>query len=118
MIRRLEKSHDDVVGYSVSGDVTEDEYVQAASELRDDIARQGTIRILFRLSDISFSSFFTALDERFRFVSEHQDDIERVAFVTEDTATGLLAKASEAMPGMDVQTFSSDEEPKAWAWLE
>jgi hypothetical protein len=38
--------------------------------------------------------------------------------VTDDSATGLLAKASEAMPGMDVQTFSGDDEPKAWAWLE
>lgn len=107
-----------MVGYSVSGDATEDEYIQVASELRDDIARQGSIRILFRLSDVSFSSFFTGLDEHFRFVSEHQDDLERVAIVTDGAATGLLAKATEAMPGMDVQTFSSDDEPKAWAWLE
>ncbi len=101
MIRRLEQSHDNVIGYSLSGDVSEDEYTQAASELRDEIARHGKVRLLFRLSDLSLSSFFSALDDRFRFVKEHKDDIERVAVVTDDTATEVLAKVSGVLP--DVQ---------------
>lgn len=95
-IRRLEASHDHVIGYSLSGDVTEDEYTQAASELRDEIARHGKIRLLFRLKDLTLSTFFAALDDRFRFVNEHQDDIERVAVVSDDAASGVLAKAAGA----------------------
>lgn len=118
MIRRLERSHDDVIGYSVAGDVSGDEYEQAASELRDDIAQHGTVRLLFRLSDLSLSAFFNALDERFRFVKEHRDEIERVAIVTDDTAVGVLSKATEAIRPLDIETFSREDEPKAWAWLE
>jgi hypothetical protein len=117
MIRRLEKSHDHIIGYSMSGEVTEDEYTQAASELRDDIARHGKIRLLFRLRDLSPSSFFAALDDRFRFVVEHQGDIERVAVVSDDAASGMLAKAAGGLSDMEIDTFSHDDEPKAWAWL-
>lgn len=118
MIRRLEKSHDNVIGYSVAGDVSGDQYERAASELRDDIARHGTVRLLFRLSDLSLSAFFSALDERFRFVKEHRDEIERVAVVTDDAAAGVLSKATELIRTLDIETFSREEEPKGWAWLE
>jgi hypothetical protein len=118
MIRRLEQSHDHVIGYSLSGEVSDDDYTQAASELRDDIARHGKVRLLFRLRDLSLSSFFTALSDRFRFVSEHEDDIERVAVVTEDTATGVMAKAAKGLSGIEVETFAHDDEATAWAWLE
>lgn len=118
MIRRLEQSHDHVIGYSVSDDVSEDQYTQMASELRDEIARHGRIRLLFRLTDVSLRSFFTALDDRFRFVQEHSDDIERLAVVTDDTATELLAKVTEPVRGIETETFPRDDEPKAWAWLE
>jgi hypothetical protein len=118
MIRRLEQSHDHVIGYSLAGDVTEDEYTQAASELRDDIARHGKVRLLFRLKDLSLSSFFAALDDRFRFVNDHQDDIERVAVVSDDTGSGLLARAAKGLSGIEIETFPHDDESKAWAWLE
>ncbi|TVP63393.1 MAG: STAS/SEC14 domain-containing protein [Nitriliruptor sp.] len=117
MMRRLEKSHDKVIGYSLSGEVTDDEYTQLASELRDEIAKHDAIRVLFRLSDLKLSSFFTALDERLSFLRENRDDVERVAVVTDDTATQLLSKAAQAGP-VELQTFSSDDESKAWAWLE
>ena len=116
-MRQLEKSHDSVIGYSLSGDVSADEYTQLASELRDEIARHGKIRVLFRLSDLELASFFTALDERLRFVRENREDVERVAVVTDDTMTGLLTKAAKAGP-VELQTFSSEDESKAWAWLE
>ena len=117
MMRRLEKSHDTIIGYSLSGEVTSDEYTQLASELRDAIAKHGAIRVLFRLSDLELSSFFTALDERLSFVRENSDDVERVAVVTDDTMTEMLTKVAKAAP-VDLQTFSTDDEPKAWAWLE
>ena len=118
MMRRLEQSHANVIGYSLADTVTEEDYTTLASELRDEIARHGRIRLLFRLSDLSLSSFFTALDERLRFVKDHHDDIERVAVVTDDTATELLSRVGEAVPGVETETFKLDEESKAWAWLE
>lgn len=118
MLRQLERSHDQVIGYSLAGDVTDVEYQQAASELRDAIARHGTIRLLFRLSDVSMQSFFSALDERFRFVQEHAGDIERIAIVSDDTVTGLLSRLTEGVTPIETRHFSRDDEQTAWAWLE
>ncbi|MEX2551364.1 MAG: hypothetical protein WD638_14175 [Nitriliruptoraceae bacterium] len=55
-MRRLEKGHGTVIDYSLSGEVTADEHTQLASELRDEIAEHGTIRVLFWLSDLELSS--------------------------------------------------------------
>lgn len=118
MLRQLEASHDHIVGYSLAGDVTDEEYAQAASELRDAIARFGRIRLLFRLTDLSIQSFFTALDERFRFVQEHADDVERVAIVSDDVASELLSRLGAGLAGIEVRHFARDDEQKAWAWLE
>lgn len=118
MLRQLEGTHDNVVGYSLAGDVTDDEYRQAASELRDAIAQYGKIRVLFRLSDLSLQSFFAALDERFKFVKEHRDDIERVAIVADDTASEWLSRVTDAIGPGETRHFSRDDEDQAWAWLE
>lgn len=118
MIRRLEESEGRVVGYSISGDVDEDEYTQAISELRDDIAREGSIRVLFRLSGVPFMSFASVLDEELRFLKEHQDDINRCAVVTDDTAVAMVSKLGELLPSIDVEVFASEDEQQAWAWLE
>ncbi|HVM13516.1 MAG TPA: STAS/SEC14 domain-containing protein [Egibacteraceae bacterium] len=118
MMRPLENSHDNVIGYSLAGEVAENEYRQLVSELRDAIARHGRIRLLFRVSDIAISSFFSALDERFEFVKEHGDDIERVAVVSDDKATEWLSRLSGAVQSIDTRHFPREEETAAWAWLE
>ena len=118
MMRRLERSEGKVVGYSLSGEVSDDEFSQAASELKDDIAREGSIRVLFRLRDISLTSFTNAVQERFEFLTEHTDSLERVAVVTDDTATKLLGDIADFLPDVETETYSHDDENEAWAWLE
>ena len=117
-MRRLERSEGNVVGYSLSGEVSDEEFTQAASELKDDIAREGSIRVLFRLRDISLSSFTNAVQERFDFLTEHTDDLERVAVVTDDTATKLLSSVADLLPDVETETYEPEDEDKAWAWLE
>lgn len=118
MLRQLEQSRDDVVGYSVGGEITDQEFQQLASELRDAIAMHGRVRVLFRLTDVSLQSFFTALDDRFRFVQEHAEDIERVAIVSDDKAAQWLSKLADAFRPVETRHFPRDEEQQAWAWLE
>ena len=118
MLRQLEQSHDNVIGFSVGGDLTGDEVQQAISRMRDAIAEHGTIRLLFRLTDMSVSTFFSALDERFDFVRTHTDDIDRVAVVSDDKATELLSKLGGSLGGIESNHFSLDKEDKGWAWLE
>lgn len=118
MLRRLEASHGHVIGYSLAGDVTAEEYQQATSELRDAIALHGQIRVLFRLEDLSLSSFLTSLDERFSFLQEHRDDIERIAVVSDDTATDVLSRLTGAVASVETRHFPRDKEREGWAWLE
>jgi hypothetical protein len=117
MIRQLEQSHDNVIGYAIADDVDEGEYAQMLSELRDEIHRHGNIRVLFRLKDLSLGSFFTSLGERMDFLRDHRDDVERVAVVTDDMSVEIAAKGSEVLRPIETETFSSDDEQQAWAWL-
>lgn len=118
MIRKLEQSHGNVIGYSIGGEVTEDEYRQTASELRDAIAMHGTIRLLFRINDVSATSFFKALDDRVEFATTHGDQIDRIAIVTGETATEWLTKLGDRLSALDIEHFDPAEEDKAWAWIE
>lgn len=118
MLRPLEASHDNIVGFSLSGDVTDDEYQQLTSELRDAIARHHRIRVLFRMSDISLGSFFNALDERFRFAQEHRDDVERIAIVSDEAGSQLLSRLSDVAGPVETRHFPREDEQQAWAWLE
>lgn len=117
-MRQLEASHDNVIGYSLTGTASAEDYEIITSRLRDAITEHGKIRVLFRLSDISISSFFKGLDERFNFAKEHADDVERVAVVTDDTAVDVLSNLTNAASPIEVRTFKADDEQQAWAWLE
>ena len=118
MKRRLEKTHDNVIGYSLAGEVTDSEYEQLLSELRDEVAKHGKIRLLFRLQDLSAKSFFSALDERFQFFSDHRDDVERVAIVSDESGMGFLSSVGDSMLPGETDHFSGGDESEAWAWLE
>lgn len=118
MLRQLEQSHDNILGFSVGGDLTDDEVQQAISRMRDAIAQHTKIRVLFRLTDMSLSSFFTALDDRFDFVRQHTDDIDRIAVVSDDKATELLSKLGAGFGGIENRHFRLDKEDEGWAWLE
>lgn len=117
MIRKLESSHDNVIGYAVGGDVSDEEYRTMASQLRDQIAVHGKVRLLFRLSDLSPQSFVNGLDERFSLATDHRDDVERMAVVSDDKTTEWLTKLGGAVAPVEVEHFDSSEEDKAWAWL-
>lgn len=118
MLRRLDASHDNVIGYSLAGDVTSDDYRQAASELKDVIAQHGSVRVLFRLADLSPQSFLSALDDGFAFVKEEHDSIDRIALVSDEGASDLLSRLTGAVSSIDLRHFSRDDEQTAWAWLE
>ena len=118
MLRQLEATHDHVIGYSLGGEVSDDEYGQLLSELRDAIALHGRIRVLFRLQDLSPKSFFTALDDRFRFFQEHGDAVERMAIVSTDTGGQWLTRLADVIGPVDTRHFDPDDEQEAWAWLE
>lgn len=118
MLRQLEQSQDNILGFSVGGDLTDDEVQHAISRMRDAIAQHTRIRVLFRLTDMTLSSFFTALDERFDFLRQHADDIDRIAVVSDDKATELLSKLGAVFGAIENRHFSLDKEDEAWAWLE
>lgn len=117
MIRTLDKGHDNILGFTVSGDVSDSDYETAVSEMRDAIAKHGKIRVLFKIDDISPKSFFQGLDERFDFLKHNREDVERVAIVKDGIAAEMFATVSDLMPKIEVDRFDTADEAKAWEWL-
>lgn len=118
MIRKLEQSHDQIIGFSVSGELTDDEYATAISQMRDQIAQHGTIRVLFRVHEVSPKSLLSGLKERADFLGSNADDVDRIAVVADGIAGDLLSLAGNLLPDVEVTRFDPDDEEKAWAWLE
>lgn len=117
MIRRLEQSAGNILGFSIAGEITDEEYTRMVSELRDAIAMHDSIRLLLRVKDISPKSVFSGFEERYDFITKHADDVERIALVTDSIAGDLFSLTSGMLSDIEVESFDREEEDKAWAWL-
>ncbi len=61
---------------------------------------------------------FEALLSHFKFVSEHQRKIERVAAVTDSEFLAIMPSIVRHFVHAEVKHFSFDEKERALAWLE
>lgn len=118
MIKQMERSHDNVLGYEVTGDkVTEKEYQQVIGQVRTAIDEHGKVRLLVRVPGFPKSEL-SALDDRLRFAREHLGDIERYAVVGDSKAMEVLTKMTDKVIRADLRHFAPEEEETAWSWVE
>jgi hypothetical protein len=80
MIQQMGQSEDNVLGYRVVGDVTEDDYSGLTPTVEAAIKEYGTIRLLFDLSDFKWEKV-DAWGSDLGFGKEFKDKIERMALV-------------------------------------
>ncbi len=118
MLRTLDKSHDNIIGFSASGEISDADYEQAISRLKDGIAEHGTIRTVFRVEDVSPKSFISGLDDRMSFTTDHKDDVERVAIVSDSTMASAMSAIGGFVSDIEMKTFDMSDEEQAWAWVE
>lgn len=117
MYQRLPRSHDNVMGYEVSGAVTEDDYLEMVTELREVIDDYGGVRVLVRAPELPSPDFPRAFSDRIEPLTDELGAVERYALVSDDPeAEAAAVEAEENLP-TEVRVFDSSLEDDAWSWL-
>ena len=117
MYRRLPQSHDNVMGYEVSGTVTEDDYLEMVTELRELIDDFGEARVLVRAPELPSPDFPSAFGDRIQPLSDDLGAVERYALVSDDPQVESAARAAEEVTPAELRVFDSTHEAEAWQWV-
>src|ERR671913_673766 len=97
MIRRLEESSDNVLGWEVTGKVTEEEVRTLSEEFKAAIAEHGKVRVLVRMRRIPRMGL-GAWVEDFK-LTPYAKDVERYAIVSDSNLFEWTSKIAEAFIG-------------------
>ncbi|MBX7433954.1 STAS/SEC14 domain-containing protein [Mycobacterium sp. Y57] len=115
MIDKMERSHDSILGFQVSGDVTREDYDILEPPVRAAIEEKGSIRVLLDLTDFHWEKA-EAWGADFRFGKEHHNAIERMAIVGNHEWEKWLTRLAQPFYARQARYFSDADE--AWTWLE
>lgn len=117
MYRRLARSHDNIMGYEVSGAITEDDYLEMVTELREVIDDFGGARVLVRAPELPSPDFPQAFGDRIQPLTDDLGAVERYALVSDDPDAELAAPEPTQMTPTELRVFDSAQEDDAWRWL-
>jgi len=115
VIRRLEESSGNVLGWEVTGKVTEEEVRTLSEEFKAAIAEHGKVRVLLRVRRIPRMEL-AAWVEDFK-LTPYAKDLERYAIVSDSTLYEWSAKIAEAFVGGEVRHFEDSRYEEAWRWV-
>jgi hypothetical protein len=116
MIRRLEESSGNVLGWEVTGKVTEEEVRTLSEEFKAAIAEHGKVRVLVRMRRIPRMRL-GAWVEDFK-LTPYAKDVERYAIVSDSNLFEWTSKIAEAFIGGEVRRFEDWQYEEAWRWLQ
>jgi hypothetical protein len=114
MIQELPQSHDNVLGFRVSGDVTKQDY-DVLTPAVSAAAAGGTVRLLLDMTDFRWEKV-GAWASDLHFGHEFHQAIERMALVGDHTWEKHLASLAQPFYAREARFFSAADE--AWAWVE
>ena len=97
MIRRLEESSGNVLGWEVTGKVTEEEVRTLSEEFKAAIAEHGKVRVLVRMHRLHRMEL-AAWVEDFK-LTPYAKDVERYAIVSDSNLFEWTSKIAEAFMG-------------------
>lgn len=115
LIRRLHESSGNVLGWEVTGEVTEEEVRTVSEEFRAAVAEHGKVRPLVRMRRIPRMGL-GAWVEAFK-LTPYATDVERYAIVSDSALFEWAAKIGDAFIGGEVKRFEDSRYEEAWRWL-
>jgi len=114
MIEQLTGSHDNVLGFSVSGDVTKEDYDVLTPAVAAE-AEKGSVRLLLDMTDFHWEKV-NAWGADLHFGHEFHDVIDRMALVGDHTWEKHLAQLAQPFYAQEARFFTARDD--AWAWVD
>lgn len=115
MIEKMARSHDSVLGFQVSGDVTREDYEILEPPVQTIIKASGSVRLLLDMTNFRWEKV-EAWGADLRFGREYHNSIERMAIVGQHEWEKWMTRLAEPFYAQQARYFVDIDE--AWAWLE
>jgi hypothetical protein len=117
MFQKLEESSGRVIGFRLSGKLTDDDYKGFLPQLEEAIEEHGQIRLLWVLEDFHGWEPKAAWDD-YKYGMKYKDDMERLAMVGENRWEEWMTKlAKPFMRGVEIKYYDHSQIQEAWGWL-
>jgi hypothetical protein len=115
MIEALPDSHDAVLGFRVSGDVTAEDYGVLTPPVQAAVDEHGSVRLLLDLTDFRWEKA-EAWGSDLRFGEQFRHAVARMAIVGDRAWERWLAHIAKPFYARDAEYFTDAEQ--AWTWLD
>ncbi len=115
-LRRLPESHDDVVGFSVDGKLTETDYATLTMTLEQVLEDRSDLALLLDVGGYDGIKVKAMLDD-WRVGRTFHNSIRKLAVVGDNALAGIAARLGSPMYAKETKHFQADETDAAWEWL-
>jgi hypothetical protein len=116
MFQKLSESSEKVLGFKVSGKLTDEDYKVFVPQIEKIIQEFGRISLLLELDDFHGWDLGAAWDD-FKFGMKHSKDFKRVAIVGDKKWEEWMARLAKPFMKAEVKYFEGSQLQEAWEWL-
>jgi hypothetical protein len=116
MFRKLTASSGNLVGFRVSGKLTDRDFKDFIPQVERIIDENGCIRLLFELDDFHGWDLQAAWDD-VKFSLKHLRDIERLAVVGDREWEQWMVRLAKPFALAKVKYYDKHQLHEAWEWL-
>jgi len=115
VIEKIPRSHDNVLGFRVSGDVTREDYEILEPPVQASVDASGSVRLLLDMTDFRWEKV-EAWAADLGFGKKYHDSIERMALVGQHEWEKWLTRLAGLFYAREARYFTDVDE--AWDWLD
>jgi len=109
----------EVVVLEPKGKLTEEDFIVASSRIDKLIEASGSVKgVMIKSKDFPYWDSFGALLSHLKFVHNHHEKIEKLAFVTDSSLVEFIEPIAKHFVHPEIKEFDYDDVDKAMSWLE
>ena len=116
MIKKMEESAGNAIGFRTVGRITKDDYQVLVPEVEALVEQEGNIRLLLDMEQFEGEEF-KAWGADFKFGREFRKKIDKLAIVGDKRWEKWLAALADPFYAREAEFFKTDDRDAAWSWL-
>ncbi len=116
MFEKMKESSGNVIGFRMTGKLTDADYKAVAPEFEDGIKKFGKIRLLWLLQDFKGWEAKAAWDD-YEYWRKYGKGIERIAIVGNKRWEEWMTKLAKLFMKGGVKYFDDSQLEDAWTWV-
>jgi hypothetical protein len=117
MYRKLAERKENVLGYHISGTVTDDEIEEIHRDLQSTLRQWGKARLLMEFGELSVPAP-SAIWEDLKLTPEYVKDVERYAIVGDRRWQELATRLVNTVTQGEARYFEDSDLEQAWNWIQ